>query len=106
MDQQLQKGASLVSVDDLNSQQQMLNANVVNKPNLDLVEQGQNSANYLTSSELSSSGLGTIGSSTNNENINPMTTGAGPGSIKMDINNLLQQIMTITNQSLSEAQEK
>lgn len=41
-------------------------------------------------------------SEANNENINPI---AGQ-PIKMDINNLLSQIMSITSQSLKDAQER
>ena len=39
----------------------------------------------------------------NNENINPIVN---QQPIKMDISHLLQQIMSITNQSLTHAQEK
>ncbi len=45
----------------------------------------------------------------NNENINPiMGSSAGSASlpVKMDINNLLSQIMSITSQSLKDAQER
>jgi hypothetical protein len=40
-------------------------------------------------------------STSNNENINPSSM-----PVKMDINQLLQQIMSITNQSLKEAEER
>ena len=39
----------------------------------------------------------------NNENINPVSSGQ---PMKMDINNLLSQIMSITSQSLKDAQER
>ena len=40
----------------------------------------------------------------NNENINPVNSVCQP--IKMDINQLLSQIMSITSQSLKDAQER
>ncbi len=42
-------------------------------------------------------------SETNSENINPLI---GQAAVKMDINNLLSQIMSITSQSLKDAQER
>lgn len=45
-----------------------------------------------------------VSSENNNENINPI--GAAGQPIKMDINNLLSQIMSITSQSLKDAQER
>ena len=43
----------------------------------------------------------TTANNSNNENINPQ-----PTSLKMDINQMLQQVMCITSQSLKDAQEK
>jgi hypothetical protein len=47
--------------------------------------------------------------SVTNENLNPnmsSSTSSNTGAVKMDISNLLSQIMSITNQSLKDAQER
>jgi hypothetical protein len=46
--------------------------------------------------------------SVTNENLNPnmSSSSSNTGAVKMDISNLLSQIMSITNQSLKDAQER
>jgi len=57
----------------------------------------------LTNSQTTTTNTTSSSSSSNNENINPMGSSQ---SMKMDINQLLNQIMSITSQSLKDAQER
>lgn len=63
--------------------------------------------NYPTSTnddlDTSSSNIKTSNNENNTENINPISSRL---PVKMDINNLLSQIMSITSQSLKDAQER
>lgn len=66
-------------------------------------------ANYVTNGENAETDAGILSGANesksminNNENINPVSS----GPLKMDINQLLSQIMSITSQSLKDAQER
>ena len=70
--------------------------------NLNNISYGANSNENSQQADSDSNLLNSDKVLNNNENINPV--GAMP--IKMDINQLLSQIMSITSQSLKDAQER
>lgn len=91
MDQQLNSGSGAGGTDVLNYPPDTTGVNELN----DSSKQQSTSANSIIE--------------TNNENINPVMAGGSSNTtlpVKMDINNLLSQIMSITSQSLKDAQER
>lgn len=94
MDQQLNTGGT--DVLNLNTNSSTMPTYV--SPNAS--ENPQNDTDILTNSSTSSDNKSLI----NNENINPASSATVPN--KMDINQLLSQIMSITSQSLKDAQER